>query len=214
MLKRNILIAIALTPAALLSACGGTQNRGLESVHQPVVSRTDYVFDVSTNGNTLSPEEAQRLGGWMQSLRVGYGDHVSIDDPNAYGGAGVRDEIQALAARHGLLVSNDVPITSGTVTPGTVRVVVSRMRATVPGCPDFSRTRQPEFNSNTSSNQGCAVNSNLAAMVANPVDLVRGQSGTGVNDPIQSGKAIDTYRKAAPTTGSGGGSGGKTGGSK
>lgn len=211
MLKRSILITIALAPAMLLSACGGTQNRGLESVHQPVVARTDYVYDVSTNGNTLAPEEARRLDGWMQSLRLGYGDHVAIDDPNSYGRSGVRDDIQAVAARYGLLVSDAVPVTSGVVTPGTVRVVVSRMRATVPGCPDFSRTRQPEFNSNTSSNQGCAVNSNLAAMVANPLDLVRGQPGADVSDPLQSSKAIDAYRKAAPAAP---GAGNKSGGSK
>lgn len=219
MLKRSVLITIALAPAVLLSACGGTQNRGLESVHQPVVARTDYVYDVTTNGNTLAPEEAHRLDGWMQSLRLGYGDHVAIDDPSSYGRSGVRDDIQALAARYGLLVSDTVPVTNGVVTPGTVRVVVSRVRATVPGCPDYSRTSQPEFNSNTSSNQGCAVNSNLAAMVANPLDLVRGQPGANVSDPVQSSKAIDAYRKAAPAApsaggGAGGGAGGKSGGSK
>jgi pilus assembly protein CpaD len=69
----------------------------------------------------------------------------------------------------------------------------------VPGCPDFSRVGEPEFESNTSSNQGCAVNSNLAAMVANPIDLVRGQPGADANDPATSSKAIDTYRKAVPT---------------
>ena len=80
-----------------------------------------------------------------------------------------------------------------------VRVVVSRMKASVPGCPDFSRVSEPEFESNTSSNYGCAVNSNLAAMVANPADLVRGQPGADATDPATSAKAIDVYRKAAPT---------------
>jgi len=73
------------------------------------------------------------------------------------------------------------------------------MKATVPGCPDFSRVSQPEFNSNTSSNQGCAINSNLAAMVANPADLVRGQPGADTSDDVSSLKAIDTFRKAVPT---------------
>jgi pilus assembly protein CpaD len=80
-----------------------------------------------------------------------------------------------------------------------VRVVISRMKATVPGCPDYSRVSQPEFESNTSSNQGCAINSNLAAMVANAADLVRGQPGADATDPTTSSKAIDSYRKAVPT---------------
>lgn len=196
--KRRILIA-ALGSTLLLGGCGGTKNRGLESVHQPVVARTDYVFDVATSGNALAAGEAQRLAGWMQSLKLGYGDHVAIDDPNANGyGGGIRDDVQAQAARYGLLVSDEAPVTSAPVTPGTVRVVVSRVRATVPGCPDFSRTRQPEFESNTSSNQGCSINSNLAAMIANPTDLVVGQAGGETTDAYTASKAINSYRKAAP----------------
>ncbi|GAA0321597.1 hypothetical protein GCM10009087_34810 [Sphingomonas oligophenolica] len=198
MFKRTILLASALAPALLLGACGGTQNRGLESVHQPVVSRTDYAFDVNTSGNGLAPGEEHRLAGWMASLRLGYGDRVSIDDPNPYG-SGVRNDVAAEVARYGLLLSEDKPVTGTTVAPGTVRIVITRMKATVPGCPDFSRQSQPEFNSNTSSNQGCAINANLAAMVANPADLVRGQPGAGTSDDAASLKAIDTFRKATPT---------------
>ena len=202
MLKRSILLASALAPALLLGACGGTLNRGLESVHQPVVTRTDYVFDVNTSGNSLAPGEEHRLAGWMASLRLGYGDRVAIDDPSPYG-SGVRDDVAAEIAHYGLLLSQDKPVTGTAIAPGTVRIVVSRMKATVPGCPDFSRVGQPEFNSNTSSNQGCAINSNLAAMVANPADLVRGQPGADTTDDAASLKAIDSFRKAVPT-GSGG----------
>jgi pilus assembly protein CpaD len=207
MFMRTILIASALGSALSLGACAGTENRGLESVHQPVVARTDYVFDLATSGNGIAPGEAQRLAGWMQSIRVGYGDKIAVDDPNAYGGSGVHDDIQQQAARYGLLVSDDVPITAGPVTPGTVRVVVSRMKATVPGCPDFSRFAGTDFESNTSSNQGCAINGNIAAMVANPTDLVRGQPGSDVTDNAQATKAIDVYRKAVPGSGSGGSGG-------
>lgn len=198
MFKSTARIVTALAPALLLGACGGTQNRGVESVHQPVVSRTDYIFDVNTSGSGLAPGERQRLAGWMASLRLGYGDKVSIDDPNPYG-SGVREQVSAEVAHYGLLLSEEAPVTDAPVPSGTARIVISRMKATVPGCPDFSRASQPEFDSNTSSNQGCAVNSNLAAMVANPADLVRGQPGADSNDPSLSTKAIDSYRKAPPT---------------
>ena len=49
------------------------------------------------------------------------------------------------------------------------------------------------------SNMGCAVNSNLAAMVANPEDLIHGREGSGVGDTLTSTKAVDAYRKAPPT---------------
>lgn len=204
MYQRTLLIATGLAPALLMGACttvgpnSGMQNRGLESVHQPVVSRNDYAIEVATGSNGLAPGEEQRLAGWMGSLRLGYGDRVAIDDPNPYG-SGVREDVSRQVARYGLLISDEAPLTNTPVTPGMVRVVVSRMSATVPGCPDFSRVRGPDFEGHTGSNQGCAVNSNLAAMVANPADLVRGQTGTGITDTATSGRAIDSYRKAVPT---------------
>lgn len=206
MTLRPLLLTTALAPALLLGGCGGTVNRGLESVHQPVVSRADYTLDVATSGDRLAPGEAQRLAGWMASMRLGYGDRIAIDDPSPSGGpkeGGVRQDVSREVARYGLLVSDETPLTDAPVTPGMVRVVVSRMRASVPGCPDFSRMNNPEFESNTSSNHGCAINSNLASMIANPADLVLGRSGSGVNDPNTSGKAVNTYR-TAPNTGAGG----------
>lgn len=200
----------ALLPAVLLAGCvssAGTPNRGLESVHQPVVTRASYALDVATTPDGLAPGERQRLAGWMASLRLGYGDTVAIEDPGSYGAGGygtnVRDAIAAETGRYGLMVADDTPLTDSPVQPGTARIVVSRMTATVPGCPDYSRVRSPEFESNTSSNQGCAINSNLAAMVASPVDLVHGQTGSAITDQATSGRAIDLYRKAAPTGGGG-----------
>ena len=43
------------------------------------------------------------------------------------------------------------------------------------------------------------MNSNLAAMIAQPEDLIRGRSGTGTIDTATSAKAIEAYRKAGPT---------------
>ena len=48
------------------------------------------------------------------------------------------------------------------------------------------------------SNYGCAVNSNLAQMVANPDDLVRGQEARG-SDSRAVTKAIKSYRDKSPT---------------
>jgi len=193
MRKHLILIA-----ALAIGGCTGTQNRSLESVHQPVVARTDYVFDVATSGTALAPGEAQRLAGWMASMRLGYGDHVAVDDPGSHA-TRAHDQIAAQVARYGLLVADDAPATDAPVTPGMVRVVISRTKATVPGCPDFSRVTQPDFENHTGSNQGCATNSNLAAMVANPMDLVRGQSAGALTDTASATKAIDSFRKAVPT---------------
>jgi pilus assembly protein CpaD len=198
---RKSLIAL-LAPAVLLTACEGN-NRGLESAHQPVVSRTDYVFDVQSSGYGLAPGEAARLAGWMASMRVGYGDTLSVDDPT--GAAGVRQEVAAQAASRGLLLSETAPVTAGPVPAGAARVILSRATASVPGCPDFRSDASglPNFDAHTSPNYGCGINGTLAKMVANPVDLVRGQPGTDTLDTAVSAKAIDAYRKAAPSGGGG-----------
>ncbi|MEG3082896.1 CpaD family pilus assembly protein [Sphingomonas sp. PB2P12] len=196
MIKKSILASLAT--AVLLGGCMGTENRGLESVHQPVVSRSDYALDLGVAGGALASGEQQRLAGWMQTMRLGYGDRVAIDDP-AGEAPQARGDVAAVVAQYGLLLSDEAPVTPAPLVPGAIRVVVSRMRAAVPRCPDWSRDATNEFEANTSSNYGCAINSNLAAMVANPGDLVRGAPGAETTDAAVSYKAIDTYRKKVPS---------------
>ncbi|WP_242095236.1 CpaD family pilus assembly lipoprotein [Sphingomonas sp. CROZ-RG-20F-R02-07] len=194
MTTRSLLLA-ALAPALLLGGCMGTQNRGIESVHQPVVTRNDYALDIGTAGDALASGEQQRLRGWMDTMHLGFGDHVAIDDP-AGEGRRARAQVAAVVAGYGLILSDDAPVSPAPVTPGTVRVIVSRMAAGVPGCADWSRDASHEFDSNTSSNYGCATNKNLAAMVARPEDLVHGRDSDAVTDPAVAGRAIDAYRKS------------------
>ena len=196
-MPKHALLLSALVPALLLGGCMGTENRGLESVHQPVVSRQDYALDLATAGSGLAGGEQRRLAGWLGSMRLGYGDKVAIDDPIGY--RGVREDVAQSVAGFGLLLSEDRPVTGAPVQPGSVRVVVSRMKASVPGCPDWSRNSSVEYDQNTSSNYGCSTNASLAAMIAQPEDLVHGHGAAGPIDPTRSTKAIDAFRKATPT---------------
>jgi len=193
---RQLTILTLIAASTALSACG-TVNQSLDSVHQPVVSRTDYVFDVAApSGDRMSEADADRLSSWFDSLGLAYGDQVSVDGQGVYG---AREAVAGVAARYGLLVQPEAPVTQGAVAPGAIRVVVSRMTAVVPGCPDFSRPSSPEFGGNRTSNYGCAFNSNIAAMIADPRDLITGRSGTaGVNATVAT-KAIATYRSKVPT---------------
>lgn len=204
MTKRSILLAALAplaAPALLLGGCMGTENRGLESVHQPVVASRDYALDLATAGGRLAPGENRRLAGWMNVMHLGFGDRVAIDSgpDGGYGAAAARDEVAGVVASYGLLLSEDAPVTNAPVTAGTLRVVISRMHASVLGCPDWSRNSSTELEANTSSNYGCATNTNLAAMIARPGDLVRGSDPDTVADPAVNAKAIDAYRKRAPT---------------
>ncbi|UIJ44548.1 CpaD family pilus assembly protein [Sphingomonas cannabina] len=187
-----------LAPALLLGGCG-VGNRDLESVHQPVVSRADYALDLAVSGDGLASGERQRLAGWLASLNVGYGDRIAVDDGSQDYAGGVHAAVTDEAAHYGLLVNDKVPVIAGPLTPGTARVVVSRMTASVPGCPDHSGLRGSDLNANTWSNYGCATNTNLAAMVARPEDLIRGQQGDPTADTMTTYKAVTTFRAKAPT---------------
>ena len=195
---RPITTSAVLALSLALAACGpSTVHRGLSSANQPVVSRSDFVFDARTSGSGLGYGEAERLAGWFDSLRLGYGDHVAIDDPANSGAA--REAVGAVAAHYGLLLSTAAPVTENAPAPGTVRVVVTRAAAEVPHCPNWDRPSQPELAASTMSNYGCATNSNLAAMIADPNDLIEGKPYAG-SDPRVAIKAIRTYRDAEPTS--------------
>ncbi len=184
--------ALSLLP---LAACGPV-NRGVESVNQPVVSRTDYTVDVQVTPTGLATGETQRLRGWLDALHAGYGDTISVDDAET--GVAARGDVAGVAARYGLLVADQAPVTGAPLAPGTARIVVSRARAAVPSCNDGRRSVEPAFEHNNTTDFGCAVNGNLAAMIANPTDLVRGAS-TGEYDPLTGTRAITSLRSAAPT---------------
>ena len=194
-LFRALAPALTLTLAVGLSGCA--TNRGLESLNQPVVSRANYTLDVASYGGGLPLPEQRRLAGWFDTLDLRYGDRIAVDDPGASGAT--REAVAAIAARYGLLVGEDAPVTTGQIAPGTVRVVVTRSSATVPNCPNWSAKSDTNLNNATYPNYGCAVNSNLASMVADPEHLLHGAKGAGETVVMSSSKAIDSYRVAPPT---------------
>ncbi|MEO6582145.1 MAG: CpaD family pilus assembly protein [Sphingomicrobium sp.] len=196
MRTRLTLLALASAVAGCSHTAQDLPDRGVEAVNVPVLARTDYVFDAAAPNGYLLPGEAARLNAWFAGLGLGYGDSIYVDGPFANG---ARADVAQVAGNYGLLVSASAPVTAGAVPPGSVRVVVSRTRASVPGCPNWSVPAQPNYNNRTMSNFGCGVNSNLAAMVANPEDLLHGREGSGVGDTLTSNKAVGAYRKAEPT---------------
>jgi pilus assembly protein CpaD len=192
-------IGLLLLASALAGCSHTTQDlpdAGYAAVNVPVVSQATYVFDAAAPSGSLGPAEEARLDGWFNSLDLRYGDAIYVDG----GYEAARAEVARIAGNYGMLVSAGAPVTAGAVAPGSVRVVVTRAVASVPNCPDWSsRPSQPNYNNRSLPNYGCAVNSNLAAMVANPEDLVHGREGSGVGDAVTASKAVGAYRAAPPT---------------
>ncbi len=189
-----------LALATSLAGCTGAaySNSSLDSVHQPVVRNAIYQFDVAAANGELPPSEQGRLQGWFDAMGVRYGDRISIEDPSVYGASSAQATVRSMVGRRGLLVTNDVPVTTGAVPQGHLRVIVTRASASVPGCPNWDSRSAINLTNSTSSNYGCASNSNLAAMVADPNDLIKGARHEG-NDPSMATRAIKTFREKPPT---------------
>lgn len=217
-LGRAPALALGLTLGLGLAGCGGMpSNTSLYSTKQPVVERTNFTLDVTTSSAGLPISEQQRLNGWFETMDLRYGDRIAIENPGQ--NPAVSNTIREIAGRYGLMISDVAPATAGMLQPGQARVVITRTSASVPGCPDWSATSDMNYNNGTSPNYGCSVNSNLAAMVADPQDLLEGKKGSGETVIATSNKAIATFRDAEPTgagglmdAAAGGGGGGGGGG--
>ncbi|MBU3079028.1 CpaD family pilus assembly lipoprotein [Sphingomonas quercus] len=184
---------LPLLALALLAGCGHDQNMTIAPApaHRPVVTSVDHPIDLAITTAGLAPGEAPRLAGFLAGLGVGRGDRVVT---NAEGPA--RDAIARVVAAQGLLLGGDSgpPAQYG----AAVRVVVSRATASVSGCPDWQGGQRASAAA-TSGNFGCATNANLAAMIADPADLVRGRDNGGASEADVAVKAIKSWRDAKPT---------------
>lgn len=196
MRNQILLLAAATALAGCVSTDPTLSARGVEPLNVPVVTRADFVFDAAAPDGRLSASERARLDGWFAGLGLGYGDSVYVDAGYA---ERAKADVAQVAGRYGLLLRDGAPVVQGETAPGTVRVVVSRTRASVPNCPNWGQPSERTLDNIQLSNLGCSVNSNLAAMIANPEDLVHGQEAGSVVDSRAATRAVDMYRKKAPT---------------
>ena len=194
---------LVLATTAGLAACDtpGQPQRydGIGNPHAPVVGQATHSLDLATAGSGLAPGEADRAADWLAAMNFGYGDRVALDDGTSYGGGGTRADLARIVGRYGLVLSDAIPVTQGEPAPGTVRLVVLRAEASVPGCPDWNSS--PLLPQPSQPNFGCATASNLAAMIADPNDLLTGKVAPDTGSSAATAiKAINAQREAAGTS--------------
>jgi pilus assembly protein CpaD len=177
-MKTKIIMSAAL--AFTLAGCAGMgatgPNTSMYSTNQPVVERTNYAMDVNLDGyQGIAGSERARVADWFTALKLGFGDRITVDFGDGAASNIVEQDVADLAAQFGMVVGDKAPLTAGNIVPGTARIIVTRSTASVPNCPNWSKSTEANYNSSNHPNYGCAVNSNLAAMVADPEDLVSGR---------------------------------------
>jgi pilus assembly protein CpaD len=77
-------------------------------------------------------------------------------------------------------------------------VVTADGKAVVHGCPDW-HSQNDDSAAGTDSNYGCATNANLAAMIANPQDLIHGAVAASGESSDVAVRAIAGGHESAPS---------------
>lgn len=191
---------VALVAMLSLAACG-KGNPGLSPAFEPQVKTERMFHDIVFEGrSSFGPGDAAALESFLAANQVGYGDRLTLDDPLGEGAAQRRAAIAVIAGKFGLLLDATAAVpTSPPLAAGRVRLVVTRAVAQHPNCPDWHQPVDDAIQMYSHSNYGCASVGNLAAMVADPNDFENGKVYRGA-DATTVTKAIESWRKAPPTS--------------
>ncbi len=177
-----------------------------------------HVIYFNTDRDEIRAEERDRLLAFMaavqptkrDSIRLeGHADERASDLYNIDLAARRIDNVKAFLADHGVVNGPIHASAFGERLPASqgndenawsrnrrVEIVLERYLVTPPACPDWSRRTGLDYSNQPHSNFGCATETNLGLMVANPRDLVRGRT-LGPADGIHQAEGITRYREGA-----------------
>ncbi|HKT16648.1 MAG TPA: CpaD family pilus assembly lipoprotein [Stellaceae bacterium] len=202
-----MMYAMPLFLAAALLATGCTpQPARWTPAEAPKANKVDFVtvsHEVQFPAGASAPtsNEVTALSRFLENSAVGYGDQVTIDTGPRNGNP-ASDQLAArrlqavtvMLRQHGIEAHVAArPTVDGALARNGVAVTIGRYVVTPPACPDYSKPEADDFNNTPSSNYGCATTANLGLMVANPGDLVHGQT-LGPADGDFAARGVQLYR--------------------
>lgn len=197
-MKKHILL-MAIT-SALLSACANPNT--FETVRAPVEpvvsqSQTSVGIAFDYDSATLDVNARQQIDDFVMKFDVGYHDEVMIDLQQG-ANALTRERVERVEAylKH-LGLNPNIQIVAQNIGLQKIKVRLNQYSIAVPNCPDWSDSPSNTFNNQVHANFGCATASNLALMVGNPRDLVRGQDLSPADGTVLS-NALTNYRTPRP----------------
>ncbi len=228
---KRALLAVGLT--LLVGACAPvTSYTDAEAPRQLKLDTATTQFDLrfAPGSGALASVDAARLQHAAATGEINPSDRVMVDVAGAPYLAKQRfASVSALLLRYGIVPvagEQDAP-------PNHAIVAVQRTLVTLPPCPNWSKRPYSDFTNQPSSNFGCATETNLGMMVANPTDLASGlplgstagqPASAAVNRYLNDKVELPTANTALPVAvqsssqgsnqGSGSGPGAGTGGSQ
>lgn len=179
----RVVLLVALT---VLSGCADWEKHMQDSLPAPtaayvdkqiVVSPTRSVHSISfVDGKAwVSDDEKAYLSAFLDATVHDHEHTIMVEQPGLRANRIARQRSAAVVA---LLRNSGYhihPYPDAATVPGQVQVAVDHLIAQAPNCPNWDFHPNFAFSAQPLPNQGCSDRSNLAAMVANPRDLVVGQ---------------------------------------
>jgi pilus assembly protein CpaD len=158
------------------------------------------------NSSLPAPGETAALNQFLAQLQLSYADQVTIETAPPYGVAASgalavarADAITAIVHKFNVAVeANRRTSQIMAAQRDEISVVVGRYVVTTPACPDWRKPEGDDYTNSPSSDYGCATETNLGLMVANPGDLLHGTT-TSTADGEFSARAVEQYRKGMLT---------------
>ncbi len=203
------LAALSLVIAATASGCArdATQTGALpddyRTRHPVVVGETEKAIDlpIAVGERRLTTPTREVVRGFGQKYASASTGVVQImlpsGSPNAAAANGVRPEIRRALVEGGvpanrILETHYQADSSGDAAP--VRLSFTAIAASTAPCGNWpADLAKNTIDNKNYENFGCATQSNLAAQIANPTDLLGPRAETPI-DAFQRGKVIDDYR--------------------
>lgn len=222
-------VLLALGLAALVGACAPvTSYTDAEAPKRLKLetSTTQLELRFAPGSAALTAADAARLDRAASAGEIAPGDRVTVAATGSPTLAHQREAaVSARLLHYGIVTVDGAP----GAPPNHAIVAVARTLVTLPPCPNWSKRSHSDFDNQPSSNFGCATESNLGMMVANPTDLASGLPVSAswgrpltqavhnyLFDKVELPAANTALPVAAPSSspGSGSGTGTGTGGSQ
>ena len=207
----------AILPIVGLSGCakhskdqfvvGSTPPGTYKTRHPIVLGEREQVLDVpvSSQSTGLPLASASAVRGFTSSYKKSAGGVMTImlpaGSPNQRAARRISNRVADVVISQGVPASR-ISITTydahnhGSAAP--IRLSYGAVTASVGECGAWDKDLSDNHENRNYKNYGCATQSNLAAIVSNPADLLGPRGTTGI-DAARRGKVIEDYRSGDRT---------------
>jgi pilus assembly protein CpaD len=205
------LMAATVLTAVALSGCGMFAARDHIEVgsvpddyrtRHPILlaeSQSQLMVPVGNAARELNYMEKQVIGGFLERYRDQGNGAIQVMIPSGsqnQGAAGaIANQVAAYAASDGFadrIIINHYSAPNGQATPPVI-VAYTAIKASAGPCGKWPADINPDPENKQYHNFGCAYQNNLAAQIANPMDLL-GPRKLGPVDAADRGQVITDYR--------------------